>query len=68
MNVLQQLVNTNFKDAVRRDEAGWMKSMHKEILNHASNHSWSYVPRADLPRGRRVVRLIWVYKVGTPRG
>jgi hypothetical protein len=52
-----------FKDALRRDEPGWMASMGKEVLNHAKNCSWSFIPRAHLPRGRHVVRLIWVYKV-----
>ena len=54
---------SNFPDAVRRDKEGWMNSMLKEVLNHANNHSWSFVPRAQLPRGRHIVRLTWVFKV-----
>ena len=40
-----------------------MSSMLKEVLNHANNHSWSFVPRAQLPRGRHIVRLTWAFKV-----
>ena len=54
---------SNFPDAVRRDKEGWMSSMLKEVLNHANNHSWSFVPRAQLPRGRHIVRLTWAFKV-----
>ena len=54
---------TGFKDALRRDEPGWMASMDKEVTNHANNSSWSYILRAHLPKGRHIVRLIWVYKV-----
>ena len=53
----------NFKDAVQRDLPGWMAAMLKEVGNHATNHSWSFIPRSHLPRGRHIVRLIWVYKV-----
>ena len=34
----------------------------KEINNHRSKGSWRYILRAELPRGRRVVKLTWVYK------
>ena len=35
----------------------------KELDNHARNQSWTLIPRGEVPNGRRVHRLIWVYKV-----
>jgi hypothetical protein len=49
-------------DAAAGDD-GWAQSEKNEIVNHAENESWSYVPTSHLPRGRRVVKLTWVYKV-----
>eukprot|EP00965_Chrysotila_dentata_P025413 844624-Pleurochrysis_carterae.AAC.1 len=33
-----------------------------QIDNHHSAGSWTYVDRSDVPAGRSLVRLIWVYK------
>lgn len=35
----------------------------KGVANHESNLSWSYIPATERPRDRRLVRLIWIYKV-----
>jgi hypothetical protein len=34
-----------------------------EIINHEPKTSWTYHPRSALPRGRRLVKLTWAYKV-----
>jgi hypothetical protein len=47
---------------MRMDAAGWGTSEASEINNHESKGSWSYIPRSDLPSGRRIVKLTWVYK------
>jgi hypothetical protein len=48
-------------EAIGRGEV-WIKSEHKELGNHTKNESWVTIPRSKLPRGRRVHKLIWVYK------
>ena len=50
-------------EAYARDEKGWKASESKELKNHESNGSWEYLDASQLPRGRRLVKLIWVYKV-----
>jgi len=50
-------------EAYSRDEKGWKASEAKELQNHESNGSWEYIDASQLPRGRRLVKLIWVYKV-----
>ena len=44
------------------DAVGWAAAECKEVLNHLGNRSWEYISRDDLPHGRKLVRLIWVYK------
>jgi hypothetical protein len=53
----------NRREAIADDEKGWMTAEGGEIDNHASKNSWSYHPRSSLPRGRRLVKLTWAYKV-----
>ena len=40
----------------------WIKAEDKEIDNHKRNESWITITRDELPPGRRVHKLIWVYK------
>eukprot|EP00965_Chrysotila_dentata_P058703 1947868-Pleurochrysis_carterae.AAC.1 len=44
------------------DAAGWAAAERVELENHKSNGSWSLIDRSQLPAGRSLVRLIWVYK------
>eukprot|EP00965_Chrysotila_dentata_P111786 3696473-Pleurochrysis_carterae.AAC.1 len=44
------------------DAPGWLAAEQAEIDNHESNGSWSVIDRSQLPPGRNLVRLIWVYK------
>ena len=41
----------------------WTKAEEKELGNHAKNESWVAITRDELPPGRRVHKLIWVYKM-----
>ena len=50
-------------EAYSSDRAGWRASEQKELTNHESNGSWEWVDAKQLPRGRRLVKLVWVYKV-----
>ena len=45
-------------EAYSRDAAGWKASKAKELKNHESNGSWEYIDASQLPRGRRLVKLI----------
>lgn len=51
------------KEALKMDKEGWMAAERKELDNHALNKSWSLIDRSHVPAGRRLVRLIWVYKI-----
>eukprot|EP00965_Chrysotila_dentata_P102239 3375772-Pleurochrysis_carterae.AAC.1 len=44
------------------DHIGWSAAERAEIANHTSNQSWTYIDRSEVPAGRSLVRLIWVYK------
>ena len=41
----------------------WPTSEAKELKNHANNGSWRVLPRREKPSGRRLHRLVWVYKL-----
>ena len=41
----------------------WTSAEFKEFYNHSRNASWEFMPESDLPRGRRLHKLVWVYKV-----
>ena len=50
-------------EAYARNRDGWRASEQKEIENHIRNGSWELVERSSVPRGRALIKLIWVYKV-----
>ena len=50
-------------EAYSKDKAGWQASEAKELNNHADNGSWVPISRSSVPKGRNLVKLIWVYKV-----
>ena len=52
----------NHKEAVRLG-GKWMPAEGKEMANHLRNGTWKQVPLRDLPKGRRLHKLVWVYKV-----
>ena len=41
----------------------WTSAEFKELNNHSRNASWECMPESDLPKGRRLHKLVWVYKV-----
>ena len=49
-------------DAVRAGEI-WIQAERKELENHRSNSSWTTISASEVPAGRRVHKLIWVYKL-----
>ena len=36
--------------------------MDAEINNHESKGSWVWVPLSEVPRGRRLIKLVWAFK------
>lgn len=52
----------NHKQAVAAGEP-WPSAERVELNNHASNRSWSKIPASELPPGRRIHKLVWVYKL-----
>ena len=53
----------NHWDAMKLDEEGWTAAELKEIQNHRTNESWEVIPRSALPKGRKLVKMTWAYKV-----
>ena len=53
----------NRHQALSADRVGWLAAEEKELANHVGNKSWTEIDRSKVPKERRLVRLIWVYKV-----
>ena len=41
----------------------WVQAEGTELENHARNESWVTIDRNEVPNGRRIHKLIWVYKM-----
>ena len=55
----------NHAEAMRDDDEGWTKAERKELDNHTTNKSFELLDRSEfekVPPGRRLVKLVWVYK------
>jgi hypothetical protein len=48
--------------AMADDRDGWTKSEGVEFDNHVANGSWEAVDRSTVPRGRKLIKLVWAYK------
>ena len=57
---------SSYAEAARRGDV-WVgpqdSATAKELRNHADNGSWQTISIDDLPAGRRVHRMLWVFKV-----
>ena len=65
------------RTALRADSAGapetqpeamkrgglWPASIDKEMTNHYNNESWTEMPVSKLPKGRRLHKFVWVFKI-----
>ena len=51
------------KHALQQDREGWINAETKEIESHERNGSWSVLRANEVPIGRKVIRMLWVYKV-----
>ena len=52
----------NHKQAAKMGEP-WPSAENKELNNHINNASWTRISIDELPAGRRIHKLVWVYKV-----
>eukprot|EP00965_Chrysotila_dentata_P017219 571434-Pleurochrysis_carterae.AAC.3 len=50
------------KQAMAQDRIGWGAAERAEIANHAASKIWTTIDRSEVPAGKSLVRLIWVYK------
>jgi len=50
------------KEAYAQNRDGWRLSERAELDNHQKNGSFEWIDRSAVPRGRRLVKLVWVYK------
>ena len=41
----------------------WVEAEQGELKNHAHNGSFTVIPLNEVPRGRRIHKLVWVYKI-----
>ena len=41
----------------------WAQAEDKELHNHHSNATWEPVQADDVPKGRRLHKLVWVFKI-----
>ena len=51
--------------AMKDDAQGWTKAEEAELANHANNGSFQLMDKSEFEReapGRRLIKLIWVYK------
>ena len=56
----------NRREAMATNGEGWSAAEKKELSKHVgpdSNESFEWLDRSQLPRGRSLVKLVWVYKV-----
>ena len=50
------------KQVLNHPNKGWLEAEKKELGNHDHNKSWTPIRRRDVPAGRRIHKLVWVYK------
>ena len=53
---------SNHAEVVRIGEP-WLGAETKELNNHLNNGSWERIRMSEKPRGRRLHRFVWVYKI-----
>ena len=49
----------------------WPEAICKELNHHLENGTWEVIEYSDLPRGRRLHKFVWVFKMkrdGTAKG
>ena len=55
------------REAKTTDESAgnsiWQDGERSELKNHEKNSSWQLISRSEVPKGRRIHKLVWVYKI-----
>ena len=50
------------KQVLNHPNEGWLEAEKKELGNHHHNKSWTPIKKKNVPAGRRIHKLVWVYK------
>ena len=45
------------------DRENWLPAEKKELTNHSSNGTWETLRASEEPRGRRLHKLVWAFKI-----
>ena len=48
---------------MKQNKEGWLAAEGRELKAHNRNQSWNLILATEVPVGRRVIRMIWVYKI-----
>ena len=57
-----ELTPQNHNEAVRLGRK-WVDAKQKEISNHNNNSTWETMRHDKFPKGRRLHKLVWVFKI-----
>ena len=61
-SMVEEVTPANHAQAARLG-GKWPASEQKELGNHSENGSWERITIDDVPQGRRLHKLVWVYKI-----
>ena len=57
-----ELTPTNHKEAMNLGQQ-WVRAEEKELSNHNNNSTWEVKRLDEIPKGRRLHKLVWVFKI-----
>ena len=55
-------VPKNYKEFLKLNDEGWLKSLNAELENFLSRDAWEFMPRHKLPAGRKPLNCRWIFK------
>ena len=51
------------KTAMQQDRKGWLEAEKKELEAHERNQTWTTITHSQVQAGRKIIRMLWVYKI-----
>ena len=51
------------KTALQQNKEHWLAAEKRELESHERNKSWTVIPITEVPPGRRIIKMLWVYKI-----
>jgi hypothetical protein len=61
----QPNVPKDYKALMKMNDPSWLKSLNAELENFLSRGAWKFLPRSQLPNGRKTLRCRWIFKQKT---